>query len=163
MPRDLVYLEIEGHCINALSNYILSVREVLFMEKREFKVVYNSDLIIRDRSELASLCVFYDKVLLPSRGHSDAVIPGVGNLNYENVNINNWELENCALFDQGVLSRLRPVDSKNAVAGYEFRKIPTTSEARTELVIYLRPENIPADAYIVDEQGPAGAGLQMSW
>lgn len=112
------------------------------MEKREFKVVYNSDLIIRDRSELASLCVFYDKVLLPSRGDSDVVIPGVGDLNYEKVSIKNWELENGTLFDEGVLSRLQPLQwTENA--WYEVRSIPVSSEDKRVMTIYLRPEGIP--------------------
>jgi hypothetical protein len=64
---------------------MLTSTKVLPMEIREFKVVYNSDLIIRDRSELASLCVFYDRVLLPFRGGFDGVILGVGDLNYENI------------------------------------------------------------------------------
>jgi hypothetical protein len=35
------------------------------MQDGPFKIVYNSDLIIRDRAEAASICVFYGKVYLP--------------------------------------------------------------------------------------------------
>jgi hypothetical protein len=118
------------------------------MGKREFKVVYNSDLIIRDRSELASLCAFYDKVLLPFRGDFDGVIPGVGDLNYEKVNIRSWELENGTLFDEGVLSRLPPHEP-----GYKWQAFATSSQKRRELVIYLKPENIPDDASLNYEEG----------
>jgi hypothetical protein len=128
------------------------------MENGQFKVVYNSDLIIRNRSELACLCVFYDKVLLPFLGDSAGVIPGVGDLNYEKVNIKKWELENGTLFDEGVLSRLPPLRG-NENAGYEFRDCPTSSEITRVLVIYLRPEDIPDNVSVDTEDGPGG----MSW
>jgi hypothetical protein len=91
-----------------------------------FKIVYNSDLIIRDASQAATLCVFYDQVILPHVGQTSSLYPvsrelvhqdGGGNapgplspLVYERA-IRELEQLYGTLFDAEVLVRLPPVES----------------------------------------------------
>ena len=77
------------------------------MAHRPFKVVYNSDLIIRDRSEAATLCVFYDKVFLPFTSEAtQSRLTGTRTSNDPRRDIQDWELEYSTLFKADVLERL---------------------------------------------------------
>jgi hypothetical protein len=77
-----------------------------------FRVAYNSDLIIRDRAEAATLCVFYDQVFLPhTTANSRKLVTGTdGSNKWETVDcrddIKDWELEYGALFKAGVIQRM---------------------------------------------------------
>jgi hypothetical protein len=77
-----------------------------------FEVAYNSDLIIRDTSEAATLCVFYDRVILPytSRGSSRELVGKNGVRDELTNDIADWEVRYGTLFDAGVLSRLPAID-----------------------------------------------------
>lgn len=105
-----------------LLNYIPTL-----MEKQN-KIIYNSDLIIRDRSEIATLCLFYEQVLLPytysdgefvefekisntrykinarglDLGYTDLL--GIERHSYSELPI--WENENKVLFDEKVIQRI---------------------------------------------------------
>jgi hypothetical protein len=104
-----------------------------------FKVVYNSDLIIRDKSEAATLCLFYDHVFLPYVSDSTALV-GVNEANSLTHNthhfaqdIKQWELEYGTLFDEKVLVRM-----------------PQSTEVHQTCVdIFKKPQDILADDIFV--------------
>ena len=86
-------------------------------EKRLYEIVYDSDFIIDDPSELSTLCVFYDKVYLPCRGRvkSTRAKKPQGDQPKELEEKDRegiwwreeaWESENRVLFQEGVLERL---------------------------------------------------------
>lgn len=93
-----------------------------------FKIVYNSDLIVRDRSEAACLCVFYDQVFLPClRSHRHefppSALPGVRDPYLGRSDIENWNIEYGTLFDAGVLSRLPLPESERDISQEEVSAI----------------------------------------
>ncbi len=99
-----------------------------------FKIVYNSDLIIRDESEAATLCVFYDQVFLPyidtaSRTYmlSESGAEKKETQDYKRV-IRNWEVKYGTLFDSRVLVRMAPFEGYyedfEAVRRCEFYERP---------------------------------------
>jgi hypothetical protein len=112
-------------------------------ENQLFKVVYNSDLIIRDASEAATLCVFYDQVFLPYTEDTTCAsfLPEIGSekrekKDYQQI-IKDWEVSYGTLFDEGVLARLPPSDTElvvlpgteseeeyEVVETFEFYEIP---------------------------------------
>jgi hypothetical protein len=84
-----------------------------------FRVVYNSDLVIHDPADVATLCVFYDRVYLPYTS------PGSGWKLLRNIDdwtekrqasqnqvmgneVTDWYLQYRQLFEKGVLGRLSP-------------------------------------------------------
>jgi len=99
-----------------------------------FEVAYNSDLIIRDSSEAATLCVFYDRVLLPhTNRESSKNLIGQSGIREEFVNeIPEWDLKYGTLFDQGVLRRLPDIPGS--------KRIVRKERVRTYLEY---PRNIP--------------------
>jgi hypothetical protein len=90
------------------------------MIKNTNKVVYSSDLIIRDSTELATLCVFFDKVLLPYTTESTsrkftgprivgAELPRGLNEDFAKLyidDVNYWWQRNKVLFEEQVIERL---------------------------------------------------------
>jgi hypothetical protein len=86
-------------------------------ETNAFKIIYNSDLIIRDYAQATTLCVFYDQVLLPyTTKATRARLTGTNGLQRVDTadyrdDIDKWELEYGTLFDEGVLARLPPYGS----------------------------------------------------
>lgn len=77
-----------------------------------FEIAYNSDLIIRDPSEAATLCVFYDQVFLPytNRKSSRELIGKRGIRDEYTNDIADWEVKYGTLFDEGVLRRLPAIE-----------------------------------------------------
>jgi hypothetical protein len=72
------------------------------------EIVYNNDLIIRDPSEAATLCVFYDRIVLPYttvKTSRELVGPKGPRRDFSN-DVKDWELNYGALFKEGILSRL---------------------------------------------------------
>ena len=109
-----------------------------------FKIVYNSDLIIRDTSEAATLCVFYDQVLLPHVAQTSSLYPVSVDLADRSLTrpdtlsplgnertIKEWEQLYGTLFDAGVLLRLPPAEPHIAdtktVERFEFYEEPILS------------------------------------
>jgi hypothetical protein len=99
-----------------------------------FKVVYNTDLIIRDKSDAATLCVFYDQVVLPYTTGKMINATSVSSettksrpLDYAR-EIKDWELTYGTLFDAGVLKRLPPTHFHKSdyerVNFYDRSKLP---------------------------------------
>ena len=96
------------------------------MLKRSAEVVYNSDLIISDPRELATLSIFYDRVFLPSTSEASAKLlvefqRGVTDVNlnafelqgycrFGDDNVWRWERQHAALFEEGVFRRLPEAD-----------------------------------------------------
>ncbi len=79
------------------------------MAGEPFRIVYNSDLIIRDRSEAASLCLFYDKVFLPfTSDETRNRLTGTHTSSEFRPEIKTWDVEYGTLFDEEVLERLPP-------------------------------------------------------
>jgi hypothetical protein len=62
---------------------------------RDFKIVYNSDLIIRNPQDAATLCLFYDKVLLPyTTEDTRTSLLGRSVFRADNVDkVKEWEIE----------------------------------------------------------------------
>jgi hypothetical protein len=119
------------------------------MENVPFKVVYNSDLIIRDRFETASLCVFYGKVLLPyTTDETSGRLMGTVSSSYHRPDIRNWEIEHATLFEEGVLERLGPPPIRT-----QEIEVPILAEQ----TLILRPDGVPDDA-IEPTMGPRSAG-----
>src|SRR5258708_1229540 len=144
-------------------------------KNKRFKVVYNSDLIIRDRAEAATLCVFYDQVFLPYTSKEtrhfvlgvDESSRIVESSDYR-ADIVDWELEYGTLFDEGVLRRLpsppvpdRPVDRVE----YTAEEIVTVFEKprRDDIPekIFLHEEKRVPIHYIND--GTNGPGELLTW
>jgi hypothetical protein len=81
-----------------------------------FEVVYNSDLIIRDPGEAATLCLFYDRVFLPHVSNPARVVTMVDNDENRVLRttfhapdaIHDWELRHSILFKEQVIKRLPP-------------------------------------------------------
>lgn len=125
-----------------------------------FKIVYNSDLIIRDQSEAATLCVFYDQVLLPHAGKTSSLYPVTNEpekrdlvdavplspLGYEHV-IRDWEQLYGTLFDEGVLARLPPIEPHNPSVKtwekFEFYEMPKPLFGYR--FVGLEPDNLRGD------------------
>jgi hypothetical protein len=92
------------------------------MNKNANQVIYSSDLIIRDSTELATLCVFYDKVFLPytsqesSRKYTgprilSADLPKGMDPDFDREfieDVNHWWERNKLLFEHQVIERLAP-------------------------------------------------------
>lgn len=108
------------------------------MAHRPFKIVYNSDLIIRDRSEAATLCVFYDKVFLPFTSEAtQSRLTGTRTTIDPRRDIQDWELEYSTLFKADVLERL-PARSLPAPppAGYMSDVRMVTVERRKKRAMF---------------------------
>lgn len=96
-----------------------------------YQIVYNSDLIIRDPGEAATLCVFYDRVLLPFTNEQSAcglidtrAETSELDLSYGSTDeIKAWELSYGTLFDEGVLARVEPPASDKVVEEWQTAKI----------------------------------------
>ncbi len=95
-----------------------------------FEVAYNSDLIIRDASEAATLCVFYDRVVLPyTNRESSCEFVGKTGIREELTrekftnDIADWEVRYGTLFDAGVLSRLPAIDGLMKVVEREKTRL----------------------------------------
>jgi hypothetical protein len=117
------------------------------MDNKPFKIVYNSDLIIRDRSEAAALCVFYDKVFLPftSEKTSGKLEGADGKTNYhQSGEIKSWDIEYRTLYDAGVLHRL-PVFRDHYVESPTLSWIP--------IEIAVRPTEVPPEVKILNAWG----------
>jgi hypothetical protein len=98
------------------------------MTRKPYEIIYSSDITIEDPYELSSLCVFYDRVVLPhvsdstvdeisfdlsdthqtveilrelSKGHFPKRVEGWHNAR-------TWDERNRILFDKGVIVRLEP-------------------------------------------------------
>ncbi len=87
------------------------------MTKNDNQIIYSSDLIVRNSSELATLCVFYDKTLLPYTTHKssrlfagrDVIYLHLGMKSKEYVeDVNRWTRKHRVLFQEGVLERVPP-------------------------------------------------------
>jgi hypothetical protein len=117
----------------------------------KYVVVYNSDVVLGQRANLATYCIFYDQVLLPytssgtvphmlqycrRAGSTDA--PTLGGYDTEwmescagkvrmhaGSDVVAWERENRSLFDAGVLSRLPP--PKVAIDWDSLLEMPLTA------------------------------------
>lgn len=109
------------------------------MEK-PFEVAYNSDLIIRDASEAATLCLFYDRVVLPytDRESSRDLIGRRGVRTEYEYEIAQWEVTYGTLFDSGVISRLP------AIGGHK----KMTQKKKTRIFL-----EFPKHAYAPGEPG----------
>lgn len=131
---------------------------------KSFTIVYNSDLIIRDPSEAATLCVFYDQVLLPHVAQTSSLYPVSGDLarrelqpwstfsplGYERA-IKEWEQLYGTLFDAEVLLRLSPAEphkeGSKVVERFEFYEEPILSA-------YSRPGYSPTRVELRDGSKP---------
>lgn len=91
--------------------------------------IYDSGLIIRDRATLATLCIFYEQVILPwmppeavqsfTRVSKTIGTDGKAHVEIDQVEWQDlgqfeldWDRENEALFDAGVLERLAPITNR---------------------------------------------------
>jgi hypothetical protein len=105
-----------------------------------FKVVYNSDLIIRDPSEAATLCVFYDQVVLPHIGNPSLLVSEGADEKRPNTDqwrlIEDWELTYGTLFDARVLTRLSPCEPNPS--WFEEYEVDETHE------FYGTPRGLPS-------------------
>ena len=112
-----------------------------------FKVVYNSDLIIRDQSEAATLCVFYDQVFLPYRRPNSTSDWSVVELGQEETQdyrrvVKDWEVTYGTLFDAGVLRRVPPPASPSAeYERVEFYERPKLLQSGHHEIDFVRTEH----------------------
>jgi hypothetical protein len=129
------------------------------METKPFQVVYNSDLIIRDRSEAACLCLFYDKVYLPwtDEGSCNRLLSTETRSSAKTTNLKDWELEYATLFEAGILQRLgrfsRPDEYDNTEGNPEWHWHPDCISGQCR-EIALRPKGIPHDACWITDINP---------
>ncbi len=114
------------------------------MASKQFRIVYNSGLIIDDPSEVASLCVFYDKVLLPTI-NTGAFRPEFVNYStaIDDGKVREWERKHYHLFEAGVLERLPPVNKETRAVERSI------SYNRTELYeARIYGDDVPPDAVL---------------
>ena len=90
------------------------------MVKNSNQVIYSSDLIVRDNAELATLCVFFDKIFLPHTTETssrrwtgprvfDAELPRGLHPDFDRQyvdDVNHWWVRNRILFEEQVVKQL---------------------------------------------------------
>src|SRR6266478_5332979 len=142
-----------------------------------YEIAYNSDLIIRDKSQLSTLAVFYDRILLPyatdsanssliefRRSHGKLVVTAlavslkVSGTEFGQVLASEflvkWQHENNVLFQEHVLERISKApsfDAKSKFAPHE------------KIELYDASASILASPSLFSSESPGDGKILWIW